>query len=211
MPEISLFYGIRVTMYYDDRNRKRSISSVERYSCFFRYLYSARHKIFMPLSVCYAPKFNTFYHNFNKRKKICKVSTKTLRYYAEIGLILPGEINPENGYRYYSIAQLETMLLIIRLKSYKISSKYDRKGFPLFKFDISHSSWYRLFSCSCNCFFISFLLHPYSSPLKVNDLLLKFKKIPLTLPLRQCVYFKKEKGGDYQCCRLASFQNFLLM
>ena len=33
---------------------------------------------------------------------ICQVSTKTLRYYAEIGLILPDEINPENGYRYYS-------------------------------------------------------------------------------------------------------------
>ena len=41
---------------------------------------------------------------------ICRVSTKTLRYYAEIGLILPEEINPENGYRYYSINQLETML-----------------------------------------------------------------------------------------------------
>ena len=53
--------------------------------------------------------------------KICKVSTKTLRYYAEIGLILPSEINPENGYRYYAIEQLETMLLIIRLKSYNFS------------------------------------------------------------------------------------------
>ena len=53
--------------------------------------------------------------------KICKVSTKTLRYYAEIGLILPNEINPENGYRYYAIEQLDTMLLIIRLKSYNFS------------------------------------------------------------------------------------------
>ncbi len=52
---------------------------------------------------------------------ICKVSTKTLRYYAEIGLILPNEINPENGYRYYSINQLETMIFINRLKSYKFS------------------------------------------------------------------------------------------
>lgn len=52
---------------------------------------------------------------------ICKVSTKTLRYYAEIGLILPDEINPENGYRYYSIEQLETMLYINRLKSYNFS------------------------------------------------------------------------------------------
>jgi DNA-binding transcriptional MerR regulator len=52
---------------------------------------------------------------------ICKVSTKTLRYYAEIGLILPDEINPENGYRYYAIDQLETMLFINRLKSYNFS------------------------------------------------------------------------------------------
>lgn len=52
---------------------------------------------------------------------ICKVSTKTLRYYAEIGLLLPDEINPENGYRYYSIEQLETMLFINRLKVYKFS------------------------------------------------------------------------------------------
>lgn len=53
--------------------------------------------------------------------KICKVSAKTLRYYAEIGLILPDEINPVNGYRYYSIGQLETMLFINRLKSYHFS------------------------------------------------------------------------------------------
>ena len=52
---------------------------------------------------------------------ICKVSTKTLRYYAEIGLILPDKINPENGYRYYSINQLEKMLLINRLKDYCFS------------------------------------------------------------------------------------------
>ena len=32
--------------------------------------------------------------------------TKTLRYYAEIGLILPNEINNENGYRYYSISPM---------------------------------------------------------------------------------------------------------
>ncbi|OMF68222.1 MerR family transcriptional regulator [Paenibacillus glucanolyticus] len=53
--------------------------------------------------------------------KICEVSTKTLRYYAEIGLILPDEINPENGYRYYSISQLKKMLFINRLKSYHFS------------------------------------------------------------------------------------------
>lgn len=53
--------------------------------------------------------------------KICEVSTKTLRYYDEIGLIHPDEIHPENGYRYYSIRQLKKMLLINRLKSYHFS------------------------------------------------------------------------------------------
>lgn len=53
--------------------------------------------------------------------KICEVSTKTLRYYDEIGLIKPSEINPENGYRYYSIGQLKRMLFINRLKQYRFS------------------------------------------------------------------------------------------
>ncbi|MBD8499684.1 MerR family transcriptional regulator [Paenibacillus arenosi] len=53
--------------------------------------------------------------------KICEVSTKTLRYYAEIGLIQADEINPENGYRYYSIKQLKKMLFITRMKSYQFS------------------------------------------------------------------------------------------
>lgn len=52
---------------------------------------------------------------------ICKVSTKTLRYYAEIGLLEPSEVNPENGYRYYAIEQLETMLFVNRLKAYSFS------------------------------------------------------------------------------------------
>lgn len=52
---------------------------------------------------------------------ICKVSTKTLRYYAEIGLLTPREVNPENGYRYYSVDQLEKMLFINRLKAYSFS------------------------------------------------------------------------------------------
>lgn len=53
--------------------------------------------------------------------KMCGVSTKTLRYYDEIGLINPEEINPENGYRQYSIRQLKKILFIKRLKSYHFS------------------------------------------------------------------------------------------
>lgn len=53
--------------------------------------------------------------------KICKVSTKTLRYYEEIGLINPDKIKPKTGYRYYSIRQLKKMIFINRLKSYNFS------------------------------------------------------------------------------------------
>ncbi|MFB9326543.1 MerR family transcriptional regulator [Paenibacillus aurantiacus] len=53
--------------------------------------------------------------------KLCEVSTKTLRYYDEIGLITPDEINQDNGYRYYAVGQLKTMLMISRLKSYHFS------------------------------------------------------------------------------------------
>lgn len=53
--------------------------------------------------------------------KICGVSTKTLRYYDETGLLRPEEVSPENGYRYYAITQLRTMLFINRLKAYRFS------------------------------------------------------------------------------------------
>ena len=52
---------------------------------------------------------------------ICRVSAKTLRYYEEIGLLEPGRVNPENGYRYYAVEQLEKMLFINRLKAYSFS------------------------------------------------------------------------------------------
>lgn len=52
--------------------------------------------------------------------RICFVTKKTLRHYDEIGLLRP-EHTAENGYRYYTVGQLRTMLLINRLKSYGFS------------------------------------------------------------------------------------------
>lgn len=52
--------------------------------------------------------------------RICFVTKKTLRHYDEIGLLRP-EHTAENGYRYYVVGQLRTMLLITRLKSYGFS------------------------------------------------------------------------------------------
>ncbi|MBL4932312.1 MerR family transcriptional regulator [Clostridium paridis] len=51
--------------------------------------------------------------------KLCKVSSKTLRYYDSIDLIKPAWINKENEYRYYSIDQLEKIYLINKLKEYQ--------------------------------------------------------------------------------------------
>ncbi|OJD58555.1 GyrI-like domain-containing protein [Bacillus sp. NH11B] len=53
--------------------------------------------------------------------KISHLTMKTLRYYDEIGLLKPDFIDANNGYRYYNISQLETALLITRLKTYLFS------------------------------------------------------------------------------------------
>lgn len=53
--------------------------------------------------------------------RISRVSTKTLRYYDQIGLLKPGFVNKDSGYRYYEVSQLRDMLLISRLKQYQFS------------------------------------------------------------------------------------------
>lgn len=50
--------------------------------------------------------------------RLCRVSTKTLRHYDNINLLKPAWIDEENNYRYYSIEQMERMLLISKLKTY---------------------------------------------------------------------------------------------
>lgn len=53
--------------------------------------------------------------------RISRVSAKTLRYYDQIGLLKPGYVSRESGYRYYEVSQLRDMLLISRLKQYEFS------------------------------------------------------------------------------------------
>ncbi len=53
--------------------------------------------------------------------KISKVTPNTLRYYDEIGLIKPAEVDSDTGYRYYDVSQLQTILLINKLKYYHLS------------------------------------------------------------------------------------------
>jgi len=48
--------------------------------------------------------------------KISQVSVKTLRYYAEIGLLNPAQTDPFTGYRFYTIEQLPYINRIFALK-----------------------------------------------------------------------------------------------
>ena len=49
--------------------------------------------------------------------KIGSVSTKTLRYYDEIGLLHPARVDGDNHYRYYTEEQVDEILYIAELKS----------------------------------------------------------------------------------------------
>lgn len=53
--------------------------------------------------------------------KLCQTTPNALRYYDEIGLLKPAIVNDCNGYRYYAADQLNTMLLINKLKMYCFS------------------------------------------------------------------------------------------
>lgn len=49
--------------------------------------------------------------------RIGGVSVKTLRFYAEKGLLAPARIDPETGYRYYRIDQVQALSLIVNLRT----------------------------------------------------------------------------------------------
>src|SRR5260370_36525598 len=44
------------------------------------------------------------------------ITVKTLRHYHEVGLLEPSEIDPDNGYRYYSEDQIPAAQVIRRLR-----------------------------------------------------------------------------------------------
>lgn len=56
------------------------------------------------------------FYTVGEVSKIYDVSTDTLRYYDKIGLLRPWQVG-ENGYRYYSKAQFETISTIMLLRS----------------------------------------------------------------------------------------------
>ncbi len=48
--------------------------------------------------------------------KLSRVSVKALRYYDEVDLLKPIEVDPVTGYRYYELAQLQRLNRILALK-----------------------------------------------------------------------------------------------
>jgi DNA-binding transcriptional MerR regulator len=55
--------------------------------------------------------------------RLAQVSLKLLRYYDKIGLLEPVYVNPETGYRYYSVEQLDQLNLILALQHLGLSLK----------------------------------------------------------------------------------------
>lgn len=49
--------------------------------------------------------------------RISGLRTRTLRFYDEADILKPAAIDPDNGYRYYKVAQLATATLIVKLRA----------------------------------------------------------------------------------------------
>ncbi len=52
---------------------------------------------------------------------LCGVTVKTLRHYEKIGLLQPAQVDEWTGYRYYDVAQMQTLANIRRLKRIGLS------------------------------------------------------------------------------------------
>jgi len=59
-------------------------------------------------------------YSIGEFSKIGSVSTKTLRYYDEIGLLHPAYVDEDNHYRYYSEEQVDDILYIGELKCFDL-------------------------------------------------------------------------------------------
>lgn len=68
--------------------------------------------------------------------KKCGVSVKTLRYYDEINLFKPVDIDIFTGYRYYNESQLEDIKLILKLKNASFSLEEIKNNWNNFNNDI---------------------------------------------------------------------------
>jgi DNA-binding transcriptional MerR regulator len=58
------------------------------------------------------------------------LSVKTLRHYHEVGLLEPSEVDPGNGYRYYSDDQIPLAQVIRRLRGLRCQSRTSSPCLP---------------------------------------------------------------------------------
>lgn len=63
------------------------------------------------------------FYNIGEVSRICNIPISTLRYYDEIGLIVPDKVDPATGYRYYSNMQLSIIDTITYFRYLGISLK----------------------------------------------------------------------------------------
>ena len=56
--------------------------------------------------------------------KIRNVNVQSLRYYEKLGILIPAYINPDTGYRYYSLEQIMILDTIIRAFAGKYNEKH---------------------------------------------------------------------------------------
>lgn len=61
--------------------------------------------------------------------KLNRITVKTLRYYEEIGLMKPNDIDEWTGYRYYDVSQFQKLNTIIELKKLRFSLDEIREMF----------------------------------------------------------------------------------
>jgi DNA-binding transcriptional MerR regulator/effector-binding domain-containing protein len=59
---------------------------------------------------------NTLKLKIGEFARLGQVTVQTLRYYADLDLLRPGEVDPFTGYRYYRLDQLPTLYRILALK-----------------------------------------------------------------------------------------------
>lgn len=60
---------------------------------------------------------NQKYMTISELAKLRKTTTSALRYYDKIGLLQPDYVDPDTGYRYYTIFQYEKLGTILELRS----------------------------------------------------------------------------------------------
>lgn len=67
------------------------------------------------------------FYQIGQVSRLCNIPIKTLRYYDEIGLLTPENIDPSSGYRYYSRKQLVLVIIIKHFKEAGFSLKEIKK------------------------------------------------------------------------------------